>query len=149
MVCVFRMVETGFEEHDEDGQWGRQRREVEKEARPRVPEFSSRHRTFSAVFSFFKHDQARFIEQERAQRLLWLYQECLPYVIAEARLEVGKLILGLVFSLASGDPRNCNVLAILDQLLRGNQPFPDHPSICFGLRREPVHCESPSSSLTR
>ena len=31
-----------------------------------------------------------------SQMLLWLYQECLPDVVAEARFEIGKLILNLV-----------------------------------------------------
>ena len=37
------------------------------------------------------HNQ-RALLAESAQRLLWLYQRCLPAVVSEARFDVGKLL---------------------------------------------------------
>ncbi|KIJ59351.1 hypothetical protein HYDPIDRAFT_100860, partial [Hydnomerulius pinastri MD-312] len=73
------------------------RKEVEKEARWRVPQFqvivafsqenlsvgSSPNATKNALLS------------ESSQRLLWLYQECLPDVVAEVRFKFSKLVLNL------------------------------------------------------
>lgn len=95
VVRVFRIVETALEEDEEEGQWSRQRREVEKEARRRVPEFQ-------VIVAFSQQPIAssnttkHALLSESSQRLLWLYQECLPDVVAEARFEVGKLVSNLV-----------------------------------------------------
>lgn len=40
---------------------------------------------------------------ESAQRLLWMYHRCLPSVVAEARFDVGKLLLN--FSVRSSDEK--------------------------------------------
>ena len=95
VVRVFRMVETALEEDEEEGQWSRQRREVEKEARRRVPEFQVIV-AFSQQFLASSNSTKHALLSESSQRLLWLYQECLPDVVAEARFEVGKLVLNLV-----------------------------------------------------
>ncbi|KAH0839437.1 ribosome 60S biogenesis N-terminal-domain-containing protein [Lanmaoa asiatica] len=95
VVRVFRMVETALEEDEEEGQWSRQRREVEKEARRRVPEFQVIV-AFSQQFLASSNTAKHALLSESSQRLLWLYQECLPDVVAEAKFEVGKLVLNLV-----------------------------------------------------
>ncbi|KAG1740308.1 ribosome 60S biogenesis N-terminal-domain-containing protein [Suillus lakei] len=96
LSCVFRAfqdVESALEE-DETGQWTRRHREVEREARRRVPEFQ-----VVVGFSQMKVD-AREVKLallgESAQRLLWLYHLCFPQMVAEARFDVGKLLQGLV-----------------------------------------------------
>ncbi|KAI6003337.1 ribosome 60S biogenesis N-terminal-domain-containing protein [Pisolithus marmoratus] len=94
---VFKKIITALEEEEEAGQWSQRRREVEKEARRRVPEFqvvvafSQQHMTSPDAQTTSKHT----LLSEISQRLLWLYQECLPDVVAEARFEVGKLVLTL------------------------------------------------------
>lgn len=95
VVRVFRMVEAALEEDEDEGQWSRQRREVEKEARRRVPEFQVIV-AFSQQFLASSDTAKHALLSESSQRLLWLYQECLPEVVAEARFEVGKLVLNLV-----------------------------------------------------
>ncbi|KAI6044064.1 ribosome 60S biogenesis N-terminal-domain-containing protein [Pisolithus marmoratus] len=97
VVCVFKKIITALEEEEEAGQWSQRRKEVEKEARKRVPEFqvvvafSQQHMTSPDAQTTSKHT----LLSEISQRLLWLYQECLPDVVAEARFEVGKLVLTL------------------------------------------------------
>ncbi|KAG0699762.1 hypothetical protein DFH29DRAFT_990668 [Suillus ampliporus] len=96
LSCVFRAlqdVESALEE-DETGQWTRRHREVEREARRRVPEFQ-----VVVAFSQMKMDGAEVklaLLGESAQRLLWLYHLCFPQMVAEARFDVGKLLQGLV-----------------------------------------------------
>ncbi|KAF8838207.1 hypothetical protein BDN67DRAFT_955439 [Paxillus ammoniavirescens] len=96
VMRVFKMVEAALEEEEDEGQWSRRRNEVEKEARRRVPEFQvvvafSQQNLSACSSSSPKHA----LLSESSQRLLWLYQECLPDVVAEARFEVGKLVLNL------------------------------------------------------
>ncbi|KAH7927036.1 hypothetical protein BV22DRAFT_1103957 [Leucogyrophana mollusca] len=99
----FRVVEAALEEDEEDGQWCKRRRELEKEVRRRVPDFQ-----VIVAFSQQKPPpQAGDIAQssqncvkaallsESAQRLLWLYHRCLPSLAAEARFDVGKLLQNL------------------------------------------------------
>ncbi|KAG2153453.1 ribosome 60S biogenesis N-terminal-domain-containing protein [Suillus bovinus] len=96
LSCVFRAfqdVESALEE-DESGQWTRRHREVEREARRRVPEFQ-----VVVAFSQMKVDAKEVklaLLGESAQRLLWLYHLCFPQMVAEARFDVGKLLQGLV-----------------------------------------------------
>ncbi|KAG1766782.1 ribosome 60S biogenesis N-terminal-domain-containing protein, partial [Suillus occidentalis] len=90
---AFHDVESALEE-DESGQWTRRRREVEREARRRVPEFQ-----VVVAFSQMKVDAKEVklaLLGESAQRLLWLYHLCFPQMVAEARFDVGKLLQGLV-----------------------------------------------------
>lgn len=105
VVRVFKMVESALEEDEEEGQWSRQRREVEKEARRRVPEFQVIV-AFSQQSFASSNTTKHALLSESSQRLLWLYQEYLPDVVAEAKFEVGKLVLNLVegsFASFSGD----------------------------------------------
>ena len=94
VVRVFKMIETSLEE-DEEGQWRRRRSEVEREARRRVPEFQVIV-AFSQQTLASSNTTKHALLSESAQRLLWLYQERLPDVVAEAKFEVGKLVLNLV-----------------------------------------------------
>jgi nucleolar pre-ribosomal-associated protein 1 len=90
---AFRDVESALEE-DESGLWMRRHREVEREARRRVPDFQ-----VVVAFSQMKVDagEAKLaLLGESAQRLLWLYHLCFPQMVAEARFDVGKLLQGLV-----------------------------------------------------
>ena len=94
----FRKIAKTLEEDDE-GQWSRRCKEIEREVRQRVPDFM-------VVVAFGHQTQqaqnAQTIETrnpmriallgEGAQRLLWLYHRCLPAVVAEARFDVGKLL---------------------------------------------------------
>ncbi|KAF8185167.1 ribosome 60S biogenesis N-terminal-domain-containing protein [Pholiota molesta] len=96
-VCdQFHKVAMSLEENEEDGQWNKRCRELEREVRRRVPEFQ-------VVIGFSQQKHTGPLNQvnstkiallaETAQRLLWLYHRCLPAVVAEARFDVGKLLL--------------------------------------------------------
>jgi nucleolar pre-ribosomal-associated protein 1 len=96
-VCdQFHKVAMALEENEEDGQWNKRCRELEREVRRRVPEFQ-------VVIGFSQQKHTGPLNQinstkiallaETAQRLLWLYHRCLPAVVAEARFDVGKLLL--------------------------------------------------------
>lgn len=90
------------------GQWSRRRREVEREVRKRVPDFQ-------VVVAMGQHVRATTtatatpapttkqtnktqvaLLAESSTRLLWLYNRCLPSLVAEARFDVGKLLQHLV-----------------------------------------------------
>ncbi|KAH7907124.1 ribosome 60S biogenesis N-terminal-domain-containing protein [Hygrophoropsis aurantiaca] len=98
VVRSFRLVEVALEENEEDGQWCKRRRELENEARRRVPDFQ-----VIVAFSQQKLPQTAGATQlqssvktaflsESSQRLLWLYHQCLPSLAAEAKFDVGKLL---------------------------------------------------------
>ena len=90
---AFQDVESALEE-DKAGQWTRRHREVEREARRRVPDFQ-----VAVAFSQLKVDGGEVklaLLGESAQRLLWLYHLCFPQMVAEARFDVGKSLQGLV-----------------------------------------------------
>ncbi|KAI6110769.1 ribosome 60S biogenesis N-terminal-domain-containing protein [Pisolithus croceorrhizus] len=97
VICTFKRIIAALEEEEEGGQWSQRRKEVEKESRRRVPEFqvivafSQQHLNSPNAQNTSKHT----LLSEVSQRLLWLYQECLPDVVAEGRFEVGKLVLTL------------------------------------------------------
>lgn len=87
--------------HVEDGQWAKRLRDVEKEARKRVPDFQ-----VVIAFAFQYRDSPDSVQilnpavktktallGESAQRLLWMYHACLPELVAEARFDIGKLLL--------------------------------------------------------
>ncbi|KAG6331073.1 hypothetical protein ID866_8017 [Astraeus odoratus] len=126
VVHAFKMVSVALEEDEDEGQWCRRRKEVEREARRRVPEFqvivafSQQYLSSSNTQNTTKHA----LLSESSQRLLWLYQEYLPDVVAEARFEVGKLVLtfvdGSLLPLsedATGDPSlQCSPLQNVKQL---------------------------------
>ncbi|KAG5724436.1 Laccase-2 [Termitomyces sp. T112] len=108
VLKLFLEVKVALEENETEGQWSRRRKDVEKEVRRRVPDFQ-------VIVAF---SQQKFVEvpgtttttsgvtaptsnvtriallSESAHRLLWMYQRCLPMVVAEARFDVGKLLQG-------------------------------------------------------
>lgn len=101
----------------EDGQWTRRCGELEREVRKRVPDFmviiafgqlkqgptkprlSSPDKSNNAPQSDITkptNSTKDALLAESAQRLLSLYQKCLPSVVAEARFDLGKLLHGFV-----------------------------------------------------
>ncbi|KAG6897168.1 hypothetical protein C0992_003674 [Termitomyces sp. T32_za158] len=108
VIKAFLEVEAALEENETEGQWCRRRRDIEREARRRVPDFQ-----VIVAFSQQKFEEApatakttigapppgptpnptrTALLSESAHRLLWMYQRCLPMVVAEARFDVGKLL---------------------------------------------------------
>ncbi|KAF9558394.1 hypothetical protein CPC08DRAFT_639060 [Agrocybe pediades] len=99
----FRKIAMALEEDEEEGQWNKRCKELERDVRRRVPEFQ-----VLVAFSQQKSDPKlpnnptkTALLAESSQRLLWLYQRCLPSVVAEARFDVGKLLQA--FSPESGE----------------------------------------------
>lgn len=97
IMHTFKTIATTLEEDEAEGQWSQRRKEIEKEARRRVPDFqvivafSQQYWTSSEPQNTIQHA----LLGESSQRLLWLYQECLSDLVREARFEVGKLVLTL------------------------------------------------------
>jgi nucleolar pre-ribosomal-associated protein 1 len=102
VIRAFQSIARALEEDEDEGQWCRRRQEIEKEARKRVPDFQ-------VVVAFAQQTASqgalaagRLVLQpnattgalmaESAQRLLLLYHQCLPSMVAEARFDVGKLL---------------------------------------------------------
>ena len=113
---AFEQVAKALEE-DEDGLWTRRRREVEREVRKRVPDFqvivgfSQRYNdSASANQEQPKEGQRQSTPNptrtallaESAHRLLWLYHQLLPSVVAEARFDAGKLLQAIEDMLEQG-----------------------------------------------
>jgi len=99
-------------EEDEDGQWSRRCREVESEMRKRVPDFmvviafgQQTQKTPTGTTSAEINQNKKALLAESAQRLLWLYQNCLPAVVSDARFDVGKLLQNFA-STSNGDDTN-------------------------------------------
>lgn len=100
VISAFQAVEEALQENAE-GQWAQRRRDVEREVRRRVPDFQ-----VVVAFSQQKlRGEAKTGEagtepdpvklallSEVAQRLIWLYQRCLPSLVAEVRFDVGRLL---------------------------------------------------------
>ncbi|KAF5371492.1 hypothetical protein D9615_009605 [Tricholomella constricta] len=104
VLAVFRGIEGALGEDEAEGQWCKRRRDVEREARRRVPDFQ-----VVVAFSQLKFAMGEKAAGEKkplnnptraallaesAQRLLWMYHCCLQGVVKEARFDVGKLLLG-------------------------------------------------------
>jgi nucleolar pre-ribosomal-associated protein 1 len=92
----FHRIACALEEDEEEGQWYKRCRELEREVRRRVPEFQvvvafSQQKLRSAPHAQINETKVAFLA-ESAQRLLWLYHKCLPSLVAEARFDVGKLL---------------------------------------------------------
>ncbi|RDB20241.1 Uncharacterized protein C14G10.02 [Hypsizygus marmoreus] len=91
----FHDIETMLEENEADGQWCKRRRDIEREARRRVPDFqvivAFSQQKFTDPVTNPNPTKAALLS-ESAQRLLWIYHRCLPSVVAEARFDVGKLL---------------------------------------------------------
>lgn len=111
-MAVFRNIETTLEE-DEDGQWCKRRVEVEREVRHRVPDFqvvvgfSQQKAGDSSSLVGHSVPQATATRVallvESAQRLLWMYHQYLPSLAAEARFDVGKLLLNFSDALSNAE----------------------------------------------
>jgi nucleolar pre-ribosomal-associated protein 1 len=101
---VFQDISNALEEDEEDGQWRKRQKDIALEARRRIPDFQVivgfSQQKFNDKSSVpdqppSKTNAARVaLLAESAQRLMWLYQRCLPSVVAEARFEPGKLLQG-------------------------------------------------------
>lgn len=96
----FRVIADALEEGEADGQWSKRCRELEKEARKRVPEFQVivgySQRTTGQLASQLTKSQRQTQDAllaESAQRLLWLYHDCLPSSVLEARFDIGKMLI--------------------------------------------------------
>ncbi|KAF8208911.1 ribosome 60S biogenesis N-terminal-domain-containing protein [Mycena galopus ATCC 62051] len=97
VLQVFQSIEAALEEDKGDGQWGKVRRDLEREIRHRVPEFQ-----VIVAFASAQKDAAGKVAAphptkaallaESAQRLLWMYHSYLPLLVAETRFDVGKLV---------------------------------------------------------
>jgi nucleolar pre-ribosomal-associated protein 1 len=109
---VFQFLDV----EEKEGQWRKRLRDMEKEVRRRVPDFqvvlAFSHHSEEGSNSGSKgepgkgkekeiagekatqkpNDTKRALLGEIAHRLLWLYQSCLPGMVAEARFDVGKLL---------------------------------------------------------
>lgn len=86
------LEENANDETGREGQWSRRARELRKELRKRVPDFQ-------VIIAFAQQKAVNRTKAallaESANRLLWLYHCCLPEVVAEARFDVGKLLMTL------------------------------------------------------
>lgn len=95
VLNIFRQAGSALEENETDGQWARRLRDIEREARCRVPEFQ-----VIVAFSQAKNDGTDQLKaallNESSQRLLWLYHKCLPSLIEEARFDFGKSLTQVV-----------------------------------------------------
>ncbi|KAI1792498.1 ribosome 60S biogenesis N-terminal-domain-containing protein [Ganoderma leucocontextum] len=110
VMQAFQDVQSALEEDDEEGSWARRRREIEREVRKRVPEFqvivgfSQRtHEVSSPPTGQVSPNPTRTsLLSESAHRLLWLYHQLLPFVVAEARFDAGKLLQAIEDMLTPG-----------------------------------------------
>lgn len=104
VVQLFRTIADALEENEEDGQWSKRLRDLEREIRKRVPDFqvivafSQQKSAVTVVAGDEKpvpapNETKLALLAESAQRLLWLYHRCLPELVSEARFDVGKLLL--------------------------------------------------------
>jgi nucleolar pre-ribosomal-associated protein 1 len=89
---AFKVVEAAIEETEGTGRWSTRRRELELEARRRVPDFQ-------VILAFVQHSQKINANRtkldmlsEAGQRLLWLYHVLLPGLVAENKFDAGKLL---------------------------------------------------------
>lgn len=108
VVRVFEMIAVVLEEGENNGQWIQRQKEVMKETRRRVPEFQAIV-AFSQHYLSTQHPQnavKHSLLGECSQRLLCLYQEHLPGIVAEAKFEVGKLVQTLAEGSLIAVPEN-------------------------------------------
>ncbi|KIY73323.1 hypothetical protein CYLTODRAFT_485490 [Cylindrobasidium torrendii FP15055 ss-10] len=91
VMAHFQLVSEALEETHDDGLWSRRRQDLEREARKRVPDFQVIV-AFAQRTSAGRGDNKSELLAESSHRLLWLYQDCLPSVVSEARFDVGKLL---------------------------------------------------------
>lgn len=104
VLQYFRKIEAALEEDEESGQWKQRRREVEKEFRRKVPNFEvivafsqQNFTTSQRRADIDMNTPAQMLRNamvtEIALRLMWDYHRSLPDLPAEARYDVGKLLL--------------------------------------------------------
>ena len=107
VLQTFRMVAAELEEDEEEGEWFKRTRDLEREVRRRVPEFQvvvafSQHGLVHDTAAPANHQSEgqpmslnatrSSLLAESALRLLWMYHRCLPSLAAEARFDIGKLL---------------------------------------------------------
>ncbi|KAL5508633.1 hypothetical protein ACEPAH_6252 [Sanghuangporus vaninii] len=87
---AFRVVKLALEEDEVEGQWARRLIEIDREIRKRVPEIN-------VVIAFSTTQQAiseptvrSAMLAELSQRILLLYNRCMPSLVAEVRYDVSK-----------------------------------------------------------
>ncbi|KAI0337320.1 hypothetical protein BDW22DRAFT_1383778 [Trametopsis cervina] len=109
VLSVFQEIQRALEEDDEDGLWAGRRRELEREVSRRVPEFQvivafAQQKTMQPATAVDGQPEQpskaanvtkTALLSESAQRLLWLYQRHLPLLVAEARFDVTRLLIGI------------------------------------------------------
>ncbi|KZT13231.1 uncharacterized protein LAESUDRAFT_638827 [Laetiporus sulphureus 93-53] len=128
VLRTFERVANSLEE-EEEGQWRRRLHEVEREIRKRVPDFqvvvSFAQKTLSdaATSSGQPSDQnskanpmRATLLSESAQRLLRLDHRCLPFLVAEARFDVGKLLTGIQSAMLSSGSSPVNTVVGMEVL---------------------------------
>lgn len=110
----FQSISEALEETEEDGLWAKRRRDLEREARKRIPDFQ-------VIVAFAQRtsggDPKTRLLAESSHRLLWLYHHCLPEMVSEARFDVGKLLVH--FQPTEGDDdsdKESNDLDVLKQM---------------------------------
>ncbi|KAI0695719.1 ribosome 60S biogenesis N-terminal-domain-containing protein [Cytidiella melzeri] len=103
LTCI-REIQESLEEDEEDGLWSIRRREVEREASRRVPEFQvivafAQQKAIQAPVSVdgevqqSRHTVTKAaLLSESAQRLLWLYHRYIPQLAAEAHFDVTRVL---------------------------------------------------------
>lgn len=105
VVCVFQEIASALEENEQEGQWNLRWREIQGEARRRVPDFQviiafaqqaaastpEVSRPTSVTVSAPNQTQVALLS-EAAHRLLWLYHAHLASLVAEARYDSGKAL---------------------------------------------------------
>lgn len=129
VIKAFFEVEAVLEENEAEGQWCRRRKDVEKEVRRRVPDFqviiAFSQQKFEETPVNLKKKNGPMDEpspnptrtallSESAHRLLWMYQRCLPMVVAEDRFDVGKLLQDFVgdnVTMAQGEGEEASAAA--------------------------------------
>ncbi|KAF8308276.1 hypothetical protein DL93DRAFT_2119068 [Clavulina sp. PMI_390] len=124
--AIFSSIESELEEDAENGQWYKRRLELEKQISRRVPEFqviiavsqrfvvAKNSATHSEPDNAMEvdgeagpHDTAthaqRAMLHETALRLMWLYHQLLPSLVAETKFDAGKLLASVEDSSSTSD----------------------------------------------
>ncbi len=110
----FQKISDALEEVEEDGLWAKRIRDLEREARKRIPEFQ-------VILAFSQRTNAdagvkKELLAESSHRLLWLYHRFLPELASEARFDVGKLLTHFMTPPADNEASGTAHLDTLKQL---------------------------------
>jgi nucleolar pre-ribosomal-associated protein 1 len=106
VLRTFDQIANVLEEEEGEGQWSRRRNELQREARRRVPDYQvliafsqltaisgeNRPESGTGKAEAPSNRTKAALLAESAQRLLWLYQQCLPEAVSESRFDFGKLL---------------------------------------------------------